>query len=317
MATVRDRSMIVNVARMYYEQDMSQDQIARVLLTSRSNVSRILSEAKKKGIVEFKVVEHSKRDTDLEQQLVSLFGLLTAYVAKVPEGTDEYQAVGQIASHVFLNHMKPNAKIALSWGRSLEAMVDEIPENNRPDLTIIPLIGGMMEVPAAINGENLVRVLASRIRADFKILHSPTIVQSSAVKLAFMNEPSIKGVIELAKNADIAFVGIGSKGSTSSQYILEAAGLQEATHRPLFKNVVGDIACRFYGENGEPVDQGLESRTVGLALSEIRKIKKVIGIAVGDDKPPGVLGALRGNLVTTLITTSACAKSVLELAGKL
>lgn len=308
--------MIVNVARMYYEQDMSQDQIARVLLTSRSNVSRILSEAKKKGIVEFKVVEHSKRDTDLEQQLVARFGLRTAYVAKVPEGIDEYQAVGQIAAQVFLNHMKPNAKIALSWGRSLEAMVEEIAENNRPDLTIIPLIGGMMEVPAAINGENLVRVLASRIKADFKILHSPTIVQSSAVKSAFMSEPSIKGVIELAKNADIAFVGIGSKGSTSSQYILEAAGLQEATHRPLFKNVVGDIACRFYGENGEPVDQGLESRTVGLELGELRKIKKVIGIAVGDDKPPGVLGALRGNLVSTLITSSECARRVLELAGK-
>jgi DNA-binding transcriptional regulator LsrR (DeoR family) len=136
------------------------------------------------------------------------------------------------------------------------------------------------------------------------------------VKSAFMSEPSIKGVIELAKNADIAFVGIGSKGSTSSQYILEAAGLQEATHRPLFKNVVGDIACRFYGENGEPVDQGLESRTVGLELGEIRKIKKVIGIAVGDDKPPGVLGALRGNLVSTLITSSECARRVLELAGK-
>ena len=316
MATVRDRSTIVNVARMYYEQDMSQDQIARVLLTSRSNVSRILSEAKNKGIVEFKVVEHSKRDTDLEQQLVSRFGLRTAYVAKVPQGADEYQAVGKIAAQVFLNHMKPNAKIALSWGRSLQSMVNEIPENNRPDLTLIPLIGGMTEVPAAINGENLVRVLASRLKSDFKILHSPTIVQSSAVKSALMNEPSIRSVIDFAKNADIAFVGIGSRGSTSSEYILQAAGLDEGTHRSLFKNAVGDIACRFYNQQGESIDQILDSRTVGLELTEIRKIKKVIGIAVGPDKPPGVLGALRGNLVSTLITSGACAKRVLELANK-
>ena len=60
MSTARDRALIVKVARMYYEQNMSQDQIARALLTSRSNVSRILSVAKKRGIVEIKINEATK-----------------------------------------------------------------------------------------------------------------------------------------------------------------------------------------------------------------------------------------------------------------
>ena len=61
MASARDRAMIVKVARMYYEQEMSQDQIARALLTSRSNISRILTVAKKKGIVEIRIAETIKR----------------------------------------------------------------------------------------------------------------------------------------------------------------------------------------------------------------------------------------------------------------
>lgn len=55
MASARDRAMIVKVARMYYEQEMSQDQIARALLTSRSNISRILTVAKKKALLKLKL----------------------------------------------------------------------------------------------------------------------------------------------------------------------------------------------------------------------------------------------------------------------
>ncbi|MEL0320157.1 MAG: MarR family transcriptional regulator, partial [Aquiluna sp.] len=93
MSTARDRALIVKVARMYYEQNMSQDQIARALLTSRSNVSRILSVAKKRGIVEIKINEATKRETDIEEMLISRFGLDAAMVAKVPRSTSDYKAV--------------------------------------------------------------------------------------------------------------------------------------------------------------------------------------------------------------------------------
>ena len=71
MSSARDRTMIVKIARMYYEQEMSQDQIARALLTSRSNISRILTVAKKKGIVEIRIAETAKRETELEDMLIS------------------------------------------------------------------------------------------------------------------------------------------------------------------------------------------------------------------------------------------------------
>ena len=87
MASARDRAMIVKVARMYYEQEMSQDQIARALITSRSNISRILTVAKKKGIVEIKIAETTKRETELEDMLVARFGIRAALVATVSSGS--------------------------------------------------------------------------------------------------------------------------------------------------------------------------------------------------------------------------------------
>lgn len=314
MATARERALIVKVARMYYEQNMSQDQIARALLTSRSNVSRILSVAKQRGIVEIKIIEESRRETEIEEMLMSRFGLRAAMVAKVPRGTSDYQAVGQLAVGSFLNHLKPRVKVAISWGRSIQAMVDALDAENRPDLTFIPLMGGMTPVPSTYSGEALIRSLAEKFNAQYQVLHAPTIVQSPDIKVALMREPSVAAVIEGARTADVAFVGIGSKGANSSQHILQSAGMTESENPEFYARWAGDLAGRFFDREGNAVNSRLDNRTVGLDLAEISKIKRVVGVAAGEEKTEGILAALRGGLISELVTSSNCATRLLEAA---
>ena len=314
MATARDRALIVKVARMYYEQNMSQDQIARSLITSRSNISRILSVAKKRGIVEIKINESTKRETNIEEMLISRFGLRAALVAKVPRSTSDYKAVGQLAVQSFLNHLKPRVKVAISWGRSIQAMIDALDNENRPDLTFIPLMGGMTSIPSSYSGETLIRSLAEKFNADYQILHAPTIVQSPDIKLALMKEPSVAAVIDSARNADVAFVGIGSRGANSSIHILQSAGINEKDNPDFYSKWAGDLAGRFFDRDGKSISKQLDSRTVGLELSEISKMKRVVGVAAGDEKTEGILAALRGGLISELVTSSNCALKLLEAA---
>ncbi|MEY2826647.1 MAG: hypothetical protein RLZZ122_1011 [Actinomycetota bacterium] len=314
MATARDRALIVKVARMYYEQNMSQDQIARSLITSRSNISRILSVAKKRGIVEIKINESTKRETDIEEMLISRFGLRAALVAKVPRSTSDYKAVGQLAVQSFLNHLKPRVRVAISWGRSIQAMIDALDNENRPDLTFIPLMGGMTSIPSSYSGETLIRSLAEKFNADYQILHAPTIVQSPDIKLALMKEPSVAAVIDSARNADVAFVGIGSRGANSSIHILQSAGINEKDNPEFYSKWAGDLAGRFFDRDGKSISKQLDSRTVGLELSEISKMKRVVGVAAGDEKTEGILAALRGGLISELVTSSNCALKLLEAA---
>lgn len=314
MATARDRALIVKVARMYYEQNMSQDQIARSLITSRSNISRILSVAKKRGIVEIKINESTKRETDIEEMLISRFGLRAALVAKVPRSTSDYKAVGQLAVQSFLNHLKPRVKVAISWGRSIQAMVDALDNESRPDLTFVPLMGGMTSIPSSYSGETLIRSLAEKFNADYQILHAPTIVQSPDIKVALMKEPSVAAVIESVRNADVAFVGIGSRGANSSVHILQSAGIDEKNNPEFFAKWAGDLAGRFFDRDGKSVSKQLDSRTVGLELDEIAKIRRVVGVAAGDEKTEGILAALRGGLISELVTSSNCALKLLEAA---
>ena len=55
MPAPRDRAALIKAARMYFLDGRSQDDVARALGTSRSNVSRILSAARAQGIVEIRV----------------------------------------------------------------------------------------------------------------------------------------------------------------------------------------------------------------------------------------------------------------------
>lgn len=311
MATARDKGLIVQVARLYYEQRMSQDQIAKKLLTSRSNVSRILAVAHDRGIVEIRIHEQDRRDHELQELLMKRFGLRAAHVANVPKYSTDYDAVGNLAAQVFTSYLKPAARVAISWGRSLQSMVNALDHVERQDVTLVALMGGMTDIPNSISGETLIRSMADKLSADFQVLHAPTIVMNREVKKALMMEPSVRNVIEAARTADVAFVGIGSRDSTSSNSILSAAGVTRQQSPEFFDRFAGDLAGRFFDFNGKAIDPKLEERTVGLDLEQLKGLRRVIGVAAGEDKTVGVAAALRGGLLSELITSSTCAMKLL------
>lgn len=61
--------LLVKVARMYYEDSMSQEEIASEIACSRPYVSRLLTDAKEMGIVQFKVVPPKGYELEMERRL--------------------------------------------------------------------------------------------------------------------------------------------------------------------------------------------------------------------------------------------------------
>src|SRR5438876_8645979 len=96
MPAPRDRGTLIKAARMYFLDGRGQDDIARVLATSRSNVSRMLSAARAQGLVEIRVHDQVARDGDLEHALRERFGLAHARVGAFSPGADAAEAVGEL-----------------------------------------------------------------------------------------------------------------------------------------------------------------------------------------------------------------------------
>ncbi|NIO68840.1 MAG: helix-turn-helix domain-containing protein, partial [Anaerolineae bacterium] len=72
--------LLAQVASMYYEDNLNQDEIARRIDTSRSTVSRILQEAREAGVVEITVHYPWKTVPEIEEDLIARFHLRQARV---------------------------------------------------------------------------------------------------------------------------------------------------------------------------------------------------------------------------------------------
>jgi DNA-binding transcriptional regulator LsrR (DeoR family) len=75
---------------------------------------------------------------------------------------------------------------------------------------------------------------------------------------------------------------------------------------------VGDIALRFFDENGQPIISDLNDRVVGITLDQLQKIDEVVAVTGGPEKVLAIRGALRGGYLDVLITDQATAKTLIS-----
>ena len=74
---------------------------------------------------------------------------------------------------------------------------------------------------------------------------------------------------------------------------------------------VGDICLHFFDANGNPVRTPLNDRVIGMDLEDLRRSRRVVGIAGGGRKLAAIRGALKGKWINVLITDRATAEALL------
>jgi DNA-binding transcriptional regulator LsrR (DeoR family) len=312
----RETELILQAARLYYEEDLSQDQIASKLNTSRSNISRMLTSARRLGYVEIRIIAPTSRHDYIAQQLVDKLGVSDIQVIAPDRNDLALNAVGRAAAQTLQKNLRANQTIAISWGRGLEATVVNCRRDSIPGLKVTQLMGSMSNVLTSVSAEEVGRTLARNLNADFLPFSAPVVVSNQRTRDSLMAEPSVSRVLDVARRADVALVGIGSAGSSSSEMLVNEFALSKGERETTFKSMAGDIAARFYNAQGKMLSAALDNRVIGLSLDEIKKIGRVIGVATGADKVLGVVGAARSRIVDHLIIDLSCANAILKyLAG--
>ena len=314
MPAPRDPALLAKAARLYFLEDRSQDDVAAVLGTTRSNVSRILKQARDLGIVEIRIVDPAGRDQELELALRTRFGLTDARVLEATPETDVLAGVGSLAVRWLDDTLRDGQVVALSWGQTLQAVVRAVDGLSRRDVEVVQLVGGLSSLDSALTGQELVRELSERMGARHRYLHAPALFGSAEALTLLLRERTIAGALDAAKAADIAVVGIGAPGIGSSEALLDALGLRPAERAEFdASGAVGDVCARFFDLSGREVRSVVAERVLAVTLDDLRAIPVVAGVAAGPEKALGILGALRGRIVDVLICDQAAARSVLTL----
>jgi DNA-binding transcriptional regulator LsrR (DeoR family) len=222
-------------------------------------------------------------------------------------------AAGDLAAQWLDESLRDGQVLGLSWGTSLQAMVESFSVDQPRSVEVVPLIGGLSPADSFVAGQELVRELAGRLGATYRYLHAPALLRSETARDALLAEPTVAEVLERAKAADIAMVGIGSVGTGSSSEMLHWLGLSDAERQAfLASEPIGDTCCRFFDAAGRAVPGVVQDRVLAVDLDDLRRIPTVIGVATGVEKARGVLGALRGALIDGLITDASLALALLS-----
>ncbi|MBK8448211.1 MAG: MarR family transcriptional regulator [Micropruina sp.] len=319
MAASRSIDTLIRAARLYYEEGLSQGEVARTMGISGATVSRALAAARDQGIVEVRIFDPRspvQRVHELEQQLAEMFGLSEVRVGTSSGETGSLRLVGRLAADLFGERLSAMRHVGLSWGTTLEAFVAEVPHRVVPSLEVRPIAGGNPGLDTASAGGTLVQALARRCGVEPSRLIAPAVVESPLTKAAITSESSIRSALDRAAEVDHAFVGVGTFGVRSSVTIVEDMRLSEVELATfLAQRPAGDISGRFFDDEGVELGPPTSERVIGLSLDDLRKVPCVVGLAAGHEKARGVLGGLRTGVLDVLVVDLPLAQAVLQRSG--
>jgi len=311
----KNTSLIAEICRMHYLDNLSQNEISSNLRVSKSAVSRLLKEGREKGIVTFHIKDYEDRLGSLEDKLEQSFKLKEAVVVSDEEITSEEsikKKVAKAAAILLQRRIRENDTIAVSWGTTLAEAAKALNPPSHLNINIVPLLGGIDITGRDIHSNEIARQASEAFKGKYYVLNAPVFVSNLQIKEAFEKEKSIKAVIDKAKSADIAVVGIGCPNKQSSTMIKRGYFSFKEFTKLTDKGVIGDICTNFYDIQGNILNLSLHNKMIGLGLKELKHIPIVIGVACGKDKKKAILGALRGGHVNIIVTNKKVAEYLIE-----
>jgi deoxyribonucleoside regulator len=305
------RYLLERVANLYFKEDMKQELIAKKLGISRPNISRLLNEAKKKGIVEIKINYENKDATyrrELGEKIEKKYGLLeTILVQNLPTEEETKNAVSEVASSFFDDRVTRNSVVGVTAGTTLEMTAKKIREKKR-DVSIVTLIGSVDYQHTPFLSHEIARIISSNIGGKSFLLTVPALLSSKEMAQNFLSQPGVEKTLSLFKKIKWSFLGIGAISSEHPfLHMFDKSDLEK-----IKSEAIGNIGTIFYNENGEIVCEEITEKTFGIKTDQLMDIPYRVGIASGKKKALAISGAVKSKLVNILIIDIESGKKLLN-----
>jgi deoxyribonucleoside regulator len=305
--------MIVEAARLYYEHQFSQQQIAQKLHISRPGVSRLLQHARQQGIVKIEIIDPGEQGTQLESQLKREFQLKRVIV--VPDDGDDLRIIksrlGRAAAILLNDLLYPGVIVGISWGTTMLEVARHVSKKRFQSTIIVQLNGGVSRAEYDTHASEVTQKIAESFGGIPYLLPLPAIVDRADVKAAILSDKNITRTLQIAREARMALFTIGSFGYDS--VLVKSDYFEPEEVEALLKTgAVGDVCSRIIRYDGTICSKELDARTIGIELAELKQKEYRIAVAGGREKLAAIRAALRGKIFNMLITDEWIAAKLLS-----
>ena len=307
-------SLLVRLAWLYYVAGLNQEEIARRLGLSRFKITRLLAQAREKGIVKISLDSRSAETLALAERLSEAHGLTECIVTPPLEAEDAdeviaRQAVG-IAAAGLLGRRLQGAKavtVGLSWGRTVAALVATFPAISRPDARFVSLMGSLSR-SARSNPLEMVQALAQACGGEAYVLPTPYLVDTESDFAVVMNQSIVREAIAVGVAADFYISSFGVCSRDSFIYRPGLIGDGEIDEL-IAAGAVADMLGKFFDADGKLVDSSLNARTPSIPIEAIRA-RDLVLLAAGRSKESALRAILRSGLVNRLVVDGNLASAL-------
>lgn len=319
--------LLADVARQYYLDDLTQEQIARRMSVSRSNISRMLKEARERGIVEIRVHHPLRTAPALQDALLAALPLDECLVLSsrsesdpqtdsVDEGASAVvRPLGALAARYLNDRIADNEIVGVGWGSTVYNVVVSGYFRRKQGVSVVQLMGSVGGATPDIDGGQVASRLGRALGGQVYYLQAPMVVTDAGVRAGLLRDQHIRKTLDMARRADVLFFSVGAVSKASGIY--RAGYLTELDLEYIQgQGAVGDICGLFFRQDGSPCSLELEERTIAVSGESMRRAPLRVGIGWGSVKSLPSIGAIRAGLINVLITEEECAREILAILGR-
>ncbi|MBN2103366.1 sugar-binding transcriptional regulator [bacterium] len=313
MNSVNNTSLLVETARLYYDHQMSQQQIADRLGTSRPSISRLLQQARDQGIVRIEIIDPTRQGSRLEQNLKEKYHLKKVIVvpADIQSEQKTKKRLGWAAARYLNELIFDDCILGVSWGTTMCQVVNHLTPRPVKNMKVIQIVGGITHGEFDPHAGEITQRISENYSARSYLLLLPAIVDSAQVKQAMISDKKIRESMDLARQADIILCSMGVFKPDSLMIQAEYFNPEEVQYLNQL-GAVGDICSRMISNEGNLCWPELDARTVAIELNDLKNVSHAIAVAGGMDKKTVIHAGLLGRYFNVLITDEQVAEYLLE-----
>ena len=300
---------VYQAARMYYVEEATQVEIASRLGVSRPTVSRLVAEARRLGLVRIEVTDpYHDENIELGAQLKSALGLQDVWLSATTHATTLGDNLSEAVAAALENmSLKAGDVLLVSSGRTMHEVAQGVLPP-LPGVQLAPTVGGLTE-PSPWFQTNEITLRAAERSGGFPSFLFAQALPSVDMRRSLDDDPAFQHVVGLWDRAVGALVGVGAPPA-----IRDAHARGVPVDDEVLRDAAGDVSLNFFRADGSEIAFDGAERMVRTPRSVLVDIPHVVAIAVGPEKAPSVVGAVRAGMVDEFITDVSTARAVVAIA---
>ncbi|MEG2799937.1 MAG: sugar-binding domain-containing protein [Erysipelotrichaceae bacterium] len=305
--------LLVSVAKLYYIENMTQNEIANLLGVSRPLISKYLQEAKTLGVVNIEINDLAAGDNsdEISKLISKKYNLKTFYIipASTNKDLNDQMFDDYVASYIFDNYVD-NSLVGLGWGSVIGTAIAKM---NADDYKrklmgkVIPIISNAPISYRNYHTNELVRMLAEKTGLKAEYLYSPVICSNASERDIFMNTEQVKNMFEQYLHLDYAIIQIRNFPSVPD--LATEARFEKKLHE---QHAIGMLLGYYFDIHGQIITSD-HDYSIQIPIDSIKACPNTIAIINARVGVNTAIGALRCGLFDHILISESVVSELMKI----